>query len=118
MNYSLGRRVDPNLRSHMASCARCQNRMQELEAGLVDDAEQEALPNAPLAPAIQLLDQKSVLEANPKDSPNHPVSGTKTPTCTQRNKPSSHASEGPTKGNADRKKSIEERKRKRRKRAI
>tara|TARA_B100002051_G_scaffold276796_1_gene328398 strand:- start:121178 stop:121330 length:153 start_codon:yes stop_codon:yes gene_type:complete len=32
--------------------------MENLEAGLVEAAEEEALPNAPLAPAVRLLDQK------------------------------------------------------------
>ncbi|MEQ8351085.1 MAG: hypothetical protein RH862_06355 [Leptospiraceae bacterium] len=43
----------------MSHCRKCQKRMENLEAGLVESAEEEALPNAPLAPAIQLLDQKA-----------------------------------------------------------
>tara|TARA_Y100001933_G_C18819303_1_gene488511 strand:- start:20 stop:253 length:234 start_codon:yes stop_codon:yes gene_type:complete len=59
MNYSLGRSGDPDIREHMSSCRKCQKRMQDMEAGLVEAAEEEALPNAPLAPAVQLQDQKS-----------------------------------------------------------
>ena len=62
MNYSLGRSVDPGVRQHMSGCMKCQKRLQNLEAGLVEAAEEEALPNAPLAPAIHLLHQKSLID--------------------------------------------------------
>ena len=67
MNYSLGRSSDPGLREHMSRCKKCQKRMESMEAGLVEAAEEEALPNAPLAPAIPLIEQKSV-KPGKKDS--------------------------------------------------
>ncbi|MCB1137815.1 MAG: hypothetical protein KDK23_03625 [Leptospiraceae bacterium] len=66
MNYSLGRRVAPAVREHMSVCAKCQKRLQNLEAGLVEAAAEEALPTAPLAP--QLLHQKSLIETPASES--------------------------------------------------
>lgn len=60
MNYTLGRPTEASVRSHMASCKKCQKRLENLESGLVETAEEEALPTAPLTPAIPLMEQKSV----------------------------------------------------------
>tara|TARA_Y100001937_G_scaffold12497_1_gene15942 strand:+ start:38190 stop:38366 length:177 start_codon:yes stop_codon:yes gene_type:complete len=50
--------------------------MESMEAGLVEAAEEEALPNAPLAPAIPLIEQKSV-KPGKKDSSGASSSGQK-----------------------------------------
>ena len=73
MNYSLGRSGDPGIREHMSRCRKCQKRMENLEAGLVEAAEEEALPNAPLAPAVRLLDQKPAPKGKSGEKRKRPV---------------------------------------------